>query len=82
MIVTISRDDKVSYRSDLVRRSELPAKIRQSLNQGAEREVYIRADAGARYGWVAELLDGVRSAGVEKIGFLVEQGPNPKPNPQ
>jgi biopolymer transport protein ExbD len=39
MIVTIFRDDKVFYRSDLVRSSELPAKIRQSLNQGAEREV-------------------------------------------
>ena len=82
MIVTIFRDDRVFYRSELVRSSELPAKIRQSLNQGAEREVYIRADARARYGWVAEVLDGIRSAGVEKIGFLVEQGPSPKPNPQ
>jgi len=82
MIVTIFRDDKVFYRSDLVRSSELPAKIRQSLNQGAEREVYIRAGARARYSWVAKVLDGIRSAGVEKIGFLVEQGPSPKPNPQ
>jgi len=82
MIVTIFRDDKVFYRSDLVRSSELPAKIRQSLNQGTEREVYIRADAEERCGWVAEVLDGIRSAGVEKIGFLVEQGPSPKPNPQ
>ncbi len=82
MIVSIFRDDRVFYRSELVRSSELPAKIRQSLNQGAEREVYIRADARARYSWVAEVLDGIRSAGVEKIGFLVEQGPSPKPNPQ
>src|ERR1700676_4039299 len=59
MIVTIFRDDKVFYRSDLVRSSELPAKIRQSLKQGAESERYIRADVGARYGWVAELLDGI-----------------------
>ncbi len=82
MIVTIFRDDRVFYRSELVRSSELPAKIRQSLNQGAEREVYIRADARARHGWVAKVVDDVRSAGVEKIGFLVEQGPSPKPNPQ
>jgi len=82
MIVTMFRDHKVFYRCDPVRSSELPAKIRQSLNQGGEREVYMRADARARYGWVAELLNGIRSAGVEKIGFLVEQGPSPKPNPQ
>jgi biopolymer transport protein ExbD len=71
-IITIFRDDKVFYRSDLVRSSELPAKIRQSLNQGAETEVYLRADARVRYGWVDGVLDGVRSAGVRKIGFLVE----------
>jgi len=82
MIVTIFRDDKVLYRSDLVRPNELLAKIRESLNQGAEREVYIRADARARYGWVAKVVDDVRSAGVEKIGFLVEQRPSPKANPQ
>jgi len=82
MIVTIFRDDKVLYRSDLVRPNELLAKIRESLNQGAEREVYIRADARARHGWVAKVVDDVRSAGVEKIGFLVEQRPSPKANPQ
>ena len=82
MIVTIFRDDKVLYRSDLVRPNELLAKIRESLNQGAEREVYIRADARARYSWVAKVVDDVRSAGVENIGFLVEQRPSPKANPQ
>jgi biopolymer transport protein ExbD len=82
MIVTIFRDDKVLYRSDLVRPNELLAKIRESLKQGAEREVYIRADARARYSWVAKVVDDVRSAGVEKIGFLVEQRPSPKANPQ
>ncbi len=82
MIVTIFRDDKVFFRSELVRPNELPVKIRDSLNQGAERKVYIRADARSRYGWVAEVLDGIRSAGVEKIGFLVEQRRTPAPSPQ
>lgn len=82
MIVAIWRDDKVFFRNDQVRRDELPAKIRESISQGAERKVYIRADARARYSWVAEVLDNVRSAGIEKIGFLVEQRRTPAPKPQ
>ena len=82
MIISIARDDKVFFRSDLVGPDQLAARIRESVGRGSEREVYIRADARARYSWVAEVLDNVRSAGVEKIGFLVEQRPSPKPNPQ
>ena len=82
MTVAIWRDDKVFFRNDQVRPDELPAKIRESISQGAERKVYIRADARARYTWVAEVLDNVRSAGIEKIGFLVEQRRTPAPKPQ
>ncbi len=82
MVVAILRDDKVFFRSDQVTPDQLPDRIRESIGQGAEREVYIRADVRARYSWVAEVLDNVRSAGVEKIGFLVEQRRSPAPNPQ
>jgi biopolymer transport protein TolR len=82
MIVAVTRDDRVFFRNDQVRPEELPAKIRASIGQGAERKVYIRADARAKYKWVAEILDNVRSAGVEKIGFLVGQRPPPPANPQ
>ncbi len=83
MTVTIARDDQVFFRSDRVRPDQLPAKIRESIAQGAERKVYIRADLRAKYGWVAEVLGNVRLAGVEKIGFLVyERRPLPAPTPQ
>jgi len=83
MIVAILRDDKVFFRNDRVRPEQLPDRIRESLRQGSEKEVYIRADARAKYGWVAEVLDGVRSAGVEKIGILVnERRPLPVPGPK
>src|SRR6266851_1607602 len=82
MIVAITRDDRIFFRTDRVAPDQLPAKIQQSLSQGSERKVYIRADARAKYGWVAEVLAGVRSAGVEKIGFLVDKRPTSPPNPQ
>jgi biopolymer transport protein TolR len=77
MIVTVARDDKVFFRSELINPVQLQVKIREAVEQGSERKVYIRADARARYGWVAEVLDGVRAAGIEQIGFLVEQRRTP-----
>jgi biopolymer transport protein ExbD len=77
MTVSIFRDDKVFFRNERVSPDQLPDRIRESIKQGAEGKVYIRADARAKYGWVAEVIDSVRSAGVEKIGFLVDQRRTP-----
>jgi biopolymer transport protein ExbD len=77
VVVAITRDDKVFLRRDRVRPDQLPAKIRKSIRLGSERKVSIRADGTARYSWIAEVLESVCSAGVEQIGFLVEQGKTP-----
>jgi biopolymer transport protein TolR len=80
MVIAVNREGKVYFGTDPVSPSKLPDRIRECVSHGAERKVYIRADARAKYGWVAEVLDSVRSAGIEKIGFLVEpRRPNPGP---
>jgi biopolymer transport protein ExbD len=43
------------------------------VERGAEKRVYIRADARLRYQIVLEVLDAIHSAGVEKIAFLAYQ---------
>lgn len=73
IIVAISRDGKVFFRNEMLSPAELPSKIKERLSLGSERKVYIRADAHVNYGRVAMVLDGVRSSGVERIAFLVEQ---------
>jgi len=73
IVIGVMRDNRVFFRSDPITPSQLPAKIRDSINRGSERKVYIRADARAKYAWVAEVLDNVHDAGIEKIGFLVDQ---------
>jgi len=52
---------------------ELRTGIRDAVAHGAERKVYVRADMRARYGGVREVLGTVRSAGVENIGFIVDE---------
>ena len=77
MVIGIQRDGRVLFGRDPVRPSDLPPKIRESVSYGSERKVYIKADARAKYGSVAEVLDAVHAAGIEKIGFLVYQRKTP-----
>jgi biopolymer transport protein ExbD len=71
--VVIFRDGKVFFGSDQAVIEGLPAQIRESLNRGAERRVYISADKHVYYRTVREVLDRVRMAGVENVSFLVNQ---------
>ena len=71
--ITILRDGKIYFGTERIAAADLPAKIQDGLSRGSERKVYIIAEARARYGAVLEVLDGVGSAGVENIAFLVNQ---------
>jgi biopolymer transport protein TolR len=73
MVIAVMRDGRVFFGTDCIEPWNLPVKIRDRVSRSAERKVYIRADARAKYGAVKDVLDGVRSSGIEKIGFLVEQ---------
>jgi biopolymer transport protein TolR len=73
MTVTIERDGSVFFGYDRVLGKELPNKVRQGLEGGAEKKVYIRADARAKYGTIKQTLDGIRDAGIENIAFFADQ---------
>jgi biopolymer transport protein TolR len=73
LLVAVQRDGRIWFDRDQVTPEHLPAAIRERVNHGAERKVYIRADARAKYGAVLPVLDSVRSAGVENIAFVLEQ---------
>lgn len=73
MEVAVTRDGKIYYGLDQLWIDQIPDAIRKSLSQGAERKVYIRADQRARYGAVKQVLDRVRSAGVQDIVLIVDQ---------
>jgi len=76
LVVAIFRDGKVFFGRDLIMPDELPTEIRKAVSRGAERKVYIRADARVHYGTVLQVLDGVRSAGVENVGFPGRTAPS------
>jgi len=74
MQISITRDGKVFFGSDQIVPDYMTEKIQARLaDLDVERKVYIRADARVRYGTVKTVLDGVRSAGILRVAFLVDQ---------
>jgi biopolymer transport protein TolR len=73
LIVSILRDGTMYFGRDKTTSGDLPAQIREGMARGAEKKIYIRADGRLRYLTVREVLEAVRSAGVEKVAFLVYQ---------
>jgi biopolymer transport protein ExbD len=71
MRVVVTRDGNVYFRQTAARPEELVNLIRTSLQEGAERRVYLAADARARYGEVEIVLTQIRLAGIASIAILV-----------
>src|SRR5579863_840489 len=75
LVVAITREGDVYFGKDLVKDpTQLTNKIKDQIAKpGADRTVYVRADARAKYKAVVEVVDNVRAAGVDDLGLLTEQ---------
>src|SRR5690242_19554585 len=84
LLVAVTRDGKVFFVSDQISPDQLTNKIKDKLASRTDKRVFVRADARAKYGAVAEVVDNVRAAGVDQLGLLTDQrkqGPSGAPAP-
>jgi biopolymer transport protein ExbD/biopolymer transport protein TolR len=77
LIVAVQRDGKVFFDSQMVTPEELTQKVKDRVSSRTNKTVYVRADARAHYKAVVEVVDDVRSAGVDQLGLLTEQKREP-----
>jgi len=73
LLVAITRDGKVFFGTDRIEPDQLTNKLKDKLSNRTDKRVFIRADARAKYGSVVEVVDNVRSAGVDQLGLLTDQ---------
>jgi biopolymer transport protein ExbD/biopolymer transport protein TolR len=73
IIVAVQRDGSVYLGSDRLPVDQLTQKVKDKLERKSDKRVFVRADAHAKYGAVVDVVDNVRSAGVEQLGLLTEQ---------
>jgi len=72
LIVALTRDGRIFLGNEIVTGQALTQKVKDQMNRD-HKTVYVRADARARYKFVVDVVDGVRSAGVDQLGLLTEQ---------
>jgi biopolymer transport protein TolR len=73
IVVAVTRNGDVYLGQDKVAPSELGGKVRDKLTDKPGKQIFIRADARAKYLDVENAIDDVRTAGVDSVGLLTEK---------
>jgi len=73
VLIAIQRDGTIFFDTERVTPEQLVTKVSDRLQNKTDKRIFIRADAKAKYGTVVEVVDNVRSAGVDQVGLLTEQ---------
>jgi biopolymer transport protein ExbD/biopolymer transport protein TolR len=73
LLVAVMRDGTIYFGQDKVTADQLTAKVKDKLANKTDKRVFVKADARTKYGNVVEVVDNVRSAGVDQLGLLTEQ---------
>jgi len=72
MVLTLSKDRVIYLNDKPVSLAGLDGQLRQIFQDRADKTLYLKADRALSYGFVVEIMDRVRRAGVEKLGMVTE----------
>ena len=83
ILVAVTRDGRIflSPGNKKLTADALPEKVRDLLTNKLDKTVYIQSDARARYEIVEDVIDNLRSAGVDQLGLITEQIPDANKKP-
>jgi biopolymer transport protein ExbD len=83
VLVAVTRDGKVflSPGNSQTPPDQLGPKVKDLLSNKLDKTVYVKSDSRARYERVMEVVDNLRTAGVDQLGLLTEQVKENKPKP-
>ena len=74
LIVAVTSDGKIYFDTQQIKDiGDLTQKIKDRLAARTDKEVFVKADARAKYKNVVEVVDNVRAAGVDTLGLLTEE---------
>jgi biopolymer transport protein ExbD/biopolymer transport protein TolR len=73
ILLAVTRDGKVFLGTSPIPPEEISSKVKDVLATQLDKTVYLKADARSTYERVVEVVDNVRSAGVDNLGLLTEK---------
>jgi biopolymer transport protein TolR len=72
LVMTVRKDGKIFLARREIPIAELQEKLTAILADLDDKEIFLKADAGAQYGTVVKALAAARAAGAEKLGMVTE----------
>jgi len=73
VVVTIEKDQRLYLEKDQVSMVQLERKLHALKAEQKDVALYLRADRDVPYGVVVQVMDGVKKAGIEKLGMVTDQ---------
>ncbi len=77
LVVTMSRDGRISFEKQPVQEEALKKLLRQRAATARKRPVLVQADHNLPYGRVITVVDLIREAGFTQVGFVTTAVPVP-----
>ena len=74
LVVALTHDGNVFLGNQMVDLGKLSQQVNDRLASHTANIVYVRADARVKYKFLADVVDQLRSAGVDQLGLLTEEG--------
>jgi biopolymer transport protein ExbD/biopolymer transport protein TolR len=75
VLISVTRDGKVflSPGNNMIQVDQLAGKVKDLQQNRTDKTVYIRADARARFATVTDVIDALRTDGVDQLGLITEE---------
>jgi len=71
-VLTIEKDQRLYLDKDQVSMVQLERKLQVLKEEHTDVSIYLRADRDVPYGVVVQVMDGVKKAGIEKLGMVTD----------
>jgi len=81
LTISIRADGTVFVQETVVPVDELVEQMRAISREGYDRRIFIRADATAEYGLVADIMARLSSSGFRNLGLVTNTRDGPQPRP-
>lgn len=72
LILTVNKQREISLEKHIIKLEELETKLESIFRHRRDKEVLLRADRDLPYGFVINVIAGVKRAGIDKLGMITE----------
>lgn len=72
LVISVDREQRVFLGNDPINVNEIPAKLKQKVQDPDQQSIYLRADENVPFGVFAAVMDAVKQSGITNVSIVTE----------